>query len=275
MILLLPFLGLICAIHGATVQKIITGKVTFNGPKDIQAGSTVEITLQDVSLMDAPAKTLGTFKITDARSFPISYKVKYDLSEIKTGHRYAMSARITGRDGKLHYINDMSITADFSGTKEPTIDIPVIKIGGDSTDTSKKTGTKPCPSLACPHARTCPYGYQKNKDGCTICTCNDPCNPPGKPILCGSKQRCFVEKNSDGTFVGRCRASSTNKNKKGDKNLKAACQEPKPTGMCQAAFPRFYYNPGTKQCEPFVYDGCADGRNNFPTKLACERFCKA
>lgn len=112
---------------GATINKFITGKVTFDGPKDIQAGSNVEITLQDVSLMDAPAKTIGTLRITNARSFPISYKVKYDLSEIKNGHRYTMSARITGPDGKLHYINDMSITADVGRTKEPTIDIPVIK----------------------------------------------------------------------------------------------------------------------------------------------------
>ena len=29
--------------------------------------------------------------------------------------------------------------------------------------------------------KTCPYGYHK-QDGCEICKCLDPCNPPGKVI---------------------------------------------------------------------------------------------
>jgi hypothetical protein len=38
---------------------------------------------------------------------------------------------------------------------------------------------KACGPVKCPKPKTCPYGYQK-KDGCEICKCNDPCNPPGK-----------------------------------------------------------------------------------------------
>ena len=77
--------------------------------------------------MDTAAKVMGTTIITDAKSFPISYKVGYDPSEIKRGFRYSMSARITGPDGQLHYINDMHISADVSGSTAPNIDIPVIK----------------------------------------------------------------------------------------------------------------------------------------------------
>ncbi len=29
--------------------------------------------------------------------------------------------------------------------------------------------------------KKCPYGYQKH-DGCEICKCYDPCNPPGKVV---------------------------------------------------------------------------------------------
>lgn len=43
---------------------------------------------------------------------------------------------------------------------------------------------KACGPVKCPgnKPKKCPYGYQK-KDGCEICKCNDPCNPPGKVIF--------------------------------------------------------------------------------------------
>ena len=39
---------------------------------------------------------------------------------------------------------------------------------------------KVCAPVKCPKPKTCAYGYQKTLDGCEICKCNDPCNPPGK-----------------------------------------------------------------------------------------------
>jgi len=45
--------------------------------------------------------------------------------------------------------------------------------------------------------------------------------------------------------------------------------------MCEAAFPRFYYNSATKSCEPFIFGGCDPNGNNFETKAKCEATCKA
>ena len=77
--------------------------------------------------MDVASKLVGSLTITDATSFPISYKVKYDPSLVKPGHQYSMSARITGSDGKLLYINDVNTRADLSGATNPNVDIAVIK----------------------------------------------------------------------------------------------------------------------------------------------------
>ena len=99
----------------------------FDGPKDLPAQSIVEIRFQDVSLMDTATKVLGSINITGIQSFPISFSVRYNPSDIRSGHRYSLSARIIGPDGKLHYINDMHISVDLSKSAEPTIDIPVIK----------------------------------------------------------------------------------------------------------------------------------------------------
>jgi len=115
----------------------------------------------------------------------------------------------------------------------------------------------------------------KKKDGCEICKCNDPCNPPGKPILCGPKQRCFIDKKPDGTFGTRCDKVSSKKSKNGKSSSKADCSLPKVTGPCEATMPRFYYNSATKSCESFTYGGCQGNRNNFHTKAQCETTCKA
>lgn len=92
-----------------------------------------------------------------------------------------------------------------------------------------------------------------------------------QPVLCGAKQRCFVEKKADGTFAARCDSVPS---KKGPTN-KPECAEPKVVGMCRAAHPRFYFDSTTKTCEPFNYGGCGGNKNNFLSKQACEKACKA
>ena len=38
------------------------------------------------------------------------------------------------------------------------------------------------------------------------------------------------------------------------------CKLAHATGPCRAAIPRFYFNPATSKCEPFLYGGC-QGKN--------------
>ncbi len=54
-----------------------------------------------------------------------------------------------------------------------------------------------------------------------------------------------------------------------------ACEQEKIVGLCKAAFPRFYYNSVTKDCEQFIYGGCGGNNNNFVTKTECEITCVA
>jgi hypothetical protein len=58
-----------------------------------------------------------------------------------------------------------------------------------------------------------------------------------------------------------------------DKEVNAACLEPKFVGPCRAAMPRFYYNQEAKSCEQFIYGGCSANGNNFQEKTECERTC--
>ncbi|XP_039104445.1 kunitz-type serine protease inhibitor IX-like [Hyaena hyaena] len=55
----------------------------------------------------------------------------------------------------------------------------------------------------------------------------------------------------------------------------ALCQLHRVSGPCQASFNRYFYNPRTSRCEPFVYGGCQGNANNFQSEETCQRVCKA
>lgn len=62
-------------------------------------------------------------------------------------------------------------------------------------------------------------------------------------------------------------------NATGGEGASSICSLPKVTGLCKAAFPRFYYNTSSKSCEEFVYGGCQGNENNFATHDECTRAC--
>jgi uncharacterized lipoprotein YbaY len=112
---------------GAILGKVITGKVTHTGQNNIDKNFKVHVELRDVSLMDTASKVIGSTVVSDAKTFPVSYKVSYNPSDIKPGHTYAMQARITGPGDKLQYTNDVHTPAELKGTTSPVIDIAVIR----------------------------------------------------------------------------------------------------------------------------------------------------
>jgi hypothetical protein len=146
--------------------------------------------------MDVASKLIASTTITDAKTFPVSYKLKYNPSDIKPHNSYAVSVTISGPDGKLLFINDVQSRVELIGSTSTTMNVGVIKgnkfyhshhnnyffivsVGGSSSGTDNKV----CGPVKCPgKPKKCPYGYQKH-DGCEICRCNDPCNPPGKVFI--------------------------------------------------------------------------------------------
>ena len=51
------------------------------------------------------------------------------------------------------------------------------------------------------------------------------------------------------------------------------CGLPPETGLCKAAFPRYFYNSTSEQCEGFTYGGCGGNSNNFETLSECNNVC--
>jgi len=57
--------------------------------------------------------------------------------------------------------------------------------------------------------------------------------------------------------------------------LRDICSQDKAVGPCRAAFPRFYYNHHSGQCDQFIYGGCEGNENNFRTQQDCKHVCTA
>lgn len=55
-------------------------------------------------------------------------------------------------------------------------------------------------------------------------------------------------------------------------SLPEPCYQKPDSGMCRAAFERFYFDADSAQCRPFIWGGC-DGSVPFETLEDCQQSC--
>ena len=79
--------------------------------------ATLSVSLQDVSLADAPAIVLDEQKGQVKGQVPLPFHLSYDPAQVKPGHRYSVSARIEV-DGKLMFITTENHAVRLDG-KDP------------------------------------------------------------------------------------------------------------------------------------------------------------
>ncbi|TAJ87650.1 MAG: META domain-containing protein [Reyranella sp.] len=96
--------------------RTLSGKVVYRERMMLPAGAVVEVKLLDVSLADAPARTIAEARITDAKASPIPYTLRYDSAQIEPRRTYALQARIQDGD-RLLFINTTR-HAVFAGGKD-------------------------------------------------------------------------------------------------------------------------------------------------------------
>ncbi|KAK7477490.1 hypothetical protein BaRGS_00031254 [Batillaria attramentaria] len=53
----------------------------------------------------------------------------------------------------------------------------------------------------------------------------------------------------------------------------ARCVEEPEQGPCEGLFPRYFFNPATRNCEEFTYGGCQGNDNNFLSLRECVITC--
>ncbi len=86
-------------------QASVTGTVSAATPVTLTAGLRLEVTLQDTSLSDAPAVTIGQLSVSgEGQALPVPFTIEYDPSTISPTHTYTLRAQIFDAD-KLKYTN--------------------------------------------------------------------------------------------------------------------------------------------------------------------------
>lgn len=105
----------------------ITGSVTYRERIALPPTAQIEVTLADVSLADAPSRTLASQRFgAEGRQVPFAFALTVDRADLDPRHSYAVSARITDADGKLMFITDTRNSVTF--TSASTIDMGMLNL---------------------------------------------------------------------------------------------------------------------------------------------------
>ncbi len=88
----------------SATQPSVSGTVAYRERIALPPDAAIEVKLQDVSLQDAPAKTISsTLFAPGNQQVPLPFQLQYNASDINPAHRYQVSANISV-NGKLMFI---------------------------------------------------------------------------------------------------------------------------------------------------------------------------
>lgn len=82
--------------------RMLSGTVTYRERIALPPGAVVEVSLLDVSLADAPSRTIARTRIVTRRQVPIPYRLRFNDAVVRPGRRYALRAEIRVR-GQLWF----------------------------------------------------------------------------------------------------------------------------------------------------------------------------
>lgn len=95
----------------------LDGEVFYLQRIALPPSATLSVSLQDVSLADAPAVVLDQQKGPVKGQVPLPFHLSYDPAQVKPGHRYSVSARIEV-NGELMFITTENHAVQLDG-KDP------------------------------------------------------------------------------------------------------------------------------------------------------------
>ncbi|MEZ8345614.1 YbaY family lipoprotein [Vibrio splendidus] len=101
-------------------NQVISGTVSYRERIALSENAVVTVTLEDISLADAPSTVIATQEFTtDGKQVPFAFELSYDNNKIKANHRYNMRATIHV-DGKLRFTTDTikSVITDVENTQQ-------------------------------------------------------------------------------------------------------------------------------------------------------------
>ena len=112
----------------------VTGTVTYREKITLSPDAKLMVSLEDVSLQDAPSVNIAGSVINNPGQAPIYFEIHYSLELIREGRTYAVQAMIEDR-GELAFISDTAYEVIANG--RPThVDMVLIKVDGSPSPPS-------------------------------------------------------------------------------------------------------------------------------------------
>lgn len=96
-------------------KATLDGEVFYLQRMALPPSATLSLSLQDVSLADAPAVVLARQSGPVNGQVPLPFHLHYDRQKVQPGHRYAISARIES-DGQLLFVTTQQHGVQLDGT---------------------------------------------------------------------------------------------------------------------------------------------------------------
>ncbi|AZC22858.1 MULTISPECIES: YbaY family lipoprotein [Pseudomonas] len=115
-----------CQSTSPAAKASLDGEVFYLQRIALPPAATLSVTLQDVSLADAPARVLAEQRGPVKGQVPLPFHLDYDPAQVKPGHTYSISARIEV-DGQLIFI-----TTEHNGVKLDGSDAQPLKLRVDA-----------------------------------------------------------------------------------------------------------------------------------------------
>ena len=113
-----------CQSFQPAAKTSLDGEVFYLQRSALPPTATLSVSLQDVSLADAPAVVLDEQKGQVKGQVPLPFHLSYDPAQVKPGHRYSVSARIEV-DGKLMFITTENHAVRLDGTDPQPLKVRV------------------------------------------------------------------------------------------------------------------------------------------------------
>jgi putative lipoprotein len=113
-----------CQSMQPAAKHSLDGEVFYLQRIALPPNATLSVSLQDVSLADAPAVVLDEQTGPVKSQVPLPFHLSYDPAQVKPGHRYSVSARIEV-NGELMFITTEHHSVQLDGNDPQPLKIRV------------------------------------------------------------------------------------------------------------------------------------------------------
>ena len=110
--------GLLSACASQAPTASVTGEVFYLQRMALPPQAVLSVTLQDVSLADAPAIELARQQGPVSGQVPLPFRLDYNPQQVDPRHRYSVSARIE-QEGRLLFISTQHYSVKLDGSDQP------------------------------------------------------------------------------------------------------------------------------------------------------------